>query len=188
MKSSVNITSKKDNHFKGQSASLVLGITEFAEFSEDTENKMWHLIWIYVYVLLLTNIFSYQNVTYIHIKRSYLESCRTADSDNETINWSSHQTVNIYVEYIHYFNVFGRKMHLWTWQMYVILLHKPNSHIPHKKDKKWSRKKRTTKWGRLVRNMWTYCIGTTGELMEIRQCVWYLTVRIHVYSLVQMHF
>lgn len=160
MKSSVNITSKKDNHFKGQSASLVLGITEFAEFSEDTENKMWHLIWIYVYVLLLTNIFSDQNVTCIHIKRSYLESCRTADSDNETINWSSHQTVNIYVEYIHYFNVFGRKMHLWTWQMYVILLHKPNSHIPHKKDKKWSRKKRTTKWGRLVRNMWTYCIGT----------------------------
>lgn len=27
----------------------------------------------------------------------------------------------------------------------------------------------------------------SGELMEIRQCVWYLTVRIHVYSLVQMH-
>lgn len=162
MKSNVNFTSKKRQSVRIQrtkSASLVLGITEFAEFPR-IQKTMWHLIWIYVYVLLLTNIFSDQNVTYIHIKRSYLESYRTEDSDNETINWSSHRTVNIYVEYIHYFNVFGRKMHLWTWQMYVILLHKPNSHIPHKKDKKWSRKKRTTKWGRLVRNMWTYCIGT----------------------------
>lgn len=32
-------------------------------------------------------------------------------------------------------------MHLWTWQMYVILLHKPNSHIPHKQDKNEADKK-----------------------------------------------
>lgn len=88
---------------------------------------------IYVYVLLLTSIFSDQFETYIHIKRSYLESCRIADLDNETINWRSHQTVYIYVEYIHYFNVFGRKMHLRQMYNRVFFRNQTNT-LPRKKD------------------------------------------------------
>lgn len=48
---------------------------------------------------------------YIYIKRSYFEFCRIVDLDNEIINWSIYWIVNIYVEYIYYFNVFGRKMY-----------------------------------------------------------------------------
>lgn len=65
-------------------------------------------------------------------KKSYLESFGIADLDNETINWRSHQTVYIYVEYIHYFNVFSGKKNLR--QMYIFFPEETKlAHFPVKK-------------------------------------------------------
>lgn len=127
------LTSKKYNHFNGRNRFLyywgALGLHTFPMVLK-TKCGIWYE-YMYMFCCEREAFLTIMRRIFIW-KKSYLESFGIADLDNETINWRSNQTVYIYVEYIHYFNVFSGKKNLR--QMYIFFPEETKlAHFPVKK-------------------------------------------------------